>query len=408
MLINKIRRVLSIWLLIAGMLLLTGCAGMDTVNDMMSGIGDLFADDDNTDPPTKLPEEDGGEYQPEIQSELLWSESVGKGADQKFLKLIPAVRAGRIYVASHDGKLQARSTVDGDLIWETETDHLLAAGPGLSAHLIIMGTSHGEVLAFDMETGQQKWSTTVSSEVLAVPVIAKGKVIVRTTDGKIFALREDDGSFVWSAEHSVPALSIRGAGSPLVVDDVIIVGGANGKLFGLQLVDGKALWESTIVIPSGRSEVERLVDLDVDPIESRSSVFISSYQGGTSAVSETDGEVVWRNENVSSYTGITADYRYLYISDTHSEVYQLDQRNGASLWKQKDLHNRQLSTAVVYDSFVVAGDYQGYVHWMSTNDGRLLSRIKVGKSPIQNKPVVADGIVFVYAKDGTLAALKAK
>jgi outer membrane protein assembly factor BamB len=150
------------------------------------------------------------------------------------------------------------------------------------------------------------------------------------------------------------------------------------------------------------------VDLDVDPIESRSTVYISSYQGGTSAVSESDGEVTWRNESVSSYTGISADYRYLYISDSHSEVYQLDQRNGASLWKQKDLHNRQLSTAVVYDNFVVVGDYLGYVHWLSINDGRLLSRIKVGKSAIQNKPVVADGVVYVYAKDGTLAALKLK
>jgi len=410
MFINKIRRLLSVWLLLTGLMLMTGCAGLDTVNEMMSGIGDLFADEDNADPPAKLPEEqdDAEEYKPEVQSELIWTDTVGNGADQKFLKLIPAVRADRIYVASHDGKLQARSTVDGHLLWETETERLLAAGPALSAHLLIMGTTHGEVLAFDIDTGQQKWSTTVSSEVLAVPVIAKGKVIVRTTDGKVIALREDDGGFIWAVEHSVPALSIRGAGSPLVLDDVIIVGGANGKLFGLQLADGKALWDSTIVMPSGRSEVERLVDLDVDPIESRSSIFISSYQGGTSAVSESDGEVVWRNESVSSYTGISADYRYLYISDTHSEVYQLDQRNGASLWKQKDLHNRQLSTAIVYGNYVVAGDYQGYVHWLSTTDGRLLSRIKIGKSPIQNKPVVADGIVYVYAKDGTLAALKVK
>jgi len=405
---NKIRRLLSVWVLLTGMLLLTGCAGMETVTDMISGIGDLFADEDNADPPAKLPEENDGDYQPEVQSELLWQESVGKGADQKFLKLIPVVRAGRIYVGSHDGKLQARSIVNGDLIWETETEHLLAAGPGIGSQLLIMGSSHGEVLAFDLDTGLQKWSATVSSEVLAVPVIAKGKVIIRTTDGKIVALRENDGGFIWSAEHSVPALSIRGAGSPLVLDDVVIAGGANGKLFALQLSDGKALWESTIVMPSGRSEVERLVDLDVDPIESRGSVYISSYQGGTSAVSESDGEVVWRNETVSSYTGISADYRYLYISDSHSEVYQLDQRTGASLWKQKELHNRQLSTAVVYANYVVAGDYEGYVHWLSTSDGRLLSRIKVGKAPIQNKPVVLDGIVYVYAKDGTLAALKAQ
>ena len=402
--IRNYRRFSFISLLFAALLFLNGCAGLDTVGDMMSGLTELFADDDNTDPPATLQED----FQAEIQTELLWKESIGNGADQKHLKLAPAIRDGFVYVSDHNGHLQARSVADGDLAWESKTEYLFAAGPGLGRQYAIMGTSHGEVVAFDIKTGTEKWSTLVSSEVLAVPVIAKGKVIIRTTDGKIVALREDDGAFLWSAEHSVPALSIRGAGAPLIIEDTIIAGAANGKLSALQLADGKALWEATIAIPSGRSEVERLVDLDVDPIEARGSLFIASYQGGTSSVSQVDGDVIWRNENVSSYTGISADFRYLYVSDSHGEVWQLDQRNGASLWKQKDLHNRQLSAAVAYENYVVAGDFEGYVHWLSISDGRLLGRIKIAKSPIETKPVVVDGIVYVYAKDGTLAALKAR
>ncbi len=339
---------------------------------------------------------------------MLWNESVGDGADKKYLKLLPALRDGKIYVADFNGRLQSRAISNGDIVWETKSDYTYAAGPGLGLQTAIMGTSHGQVVAFDIGTGVQKWSTFVSSEVLAVPVIAKGKVIVRTTDGKIIALREDDGGIIWSVEHSVPALSIRGAGAPLVSGDRVIAGSANGKLVALQLSDGKLLWEATIVIPSGRSEVERLVDLDVDPVVSRGSVYISSYQGGTSSVSEADGEVIWRNENVSSYTGISNDSRYLYVSDTHGEVWQLDQRSGASLWKQKELHNRQLTAAIVYNNYVVAGDFEGYVHWLSNSDGRLLARIKIAKAPIETTPVVVDGIVYVYAKDGTLAALKAR
>jgi len=176
----------------------------------------------------------------------------------------------------------------------------------------------------------------------------------------------------------------------------------------LQLIDGKVLWEATIAIPSGRSEVERLVDLDVDPIESHGSLFVCSYQGGTTAASEGDGDVIWRNENVSSYSSISSDLRYLYISDSHGDVWQLDQRNGASLWKQKDMHNRRLTAAVNYGNYVVVGDFEGYVHWLSTNDGRVLGRIKIAKSPIETKPVIEDGLVIVYAKDGTLAAMRAK
>ena len=151
-----------------------------------------------------------------------------------------------------------------------------------------------------------------------------------------------------------------------------------------------------------------MVDLDVDPIESRSSLYVCSYQGGTSSVAIADGDVVWRNEEVSSYTGISHDNRYLYISDSHGEVWQLDQRNGASLWKQKDLHNRQLSAAIVYQQYVVFGDFEGYLHWLSISDGRVVGRIKIAKAPITTPPVVVDDVVYAYAKDGVLAAIKIK
>ena len=385
-------------------LLASGCTALDVTRDLISDLSDsMFGDDDSADPPAVL-----AEYQAELQIDVLWKETVGDGADKQFLKLIPAVQSDRIYVADRKGKLQARSTNNGDLVWESDNDLDFSAGPGIGREILVMGCSSGEVAAYDIATGEQKWLTTVPSEVQAVPVVAKGIVIIRTTDGKIVALREADGSRIWLSESSVPALSIRGAATPLVLDNTVIIGSANGKLQALQLDDGKNMWESTIAIPTGRSEVERLVDLDVDPIERRGAIFVSSFTGGTSSASEVDGEVIWRNPEISSYAGISADYRYLYVTDISSEVSQLDQRNGASLWKQKELHNRKLTAPVVYDNYVVVGDFEGYVHWLSTSDGRQLGRIQVSSSAIEAQPVIVDGTVYIYAKDGTLAALKAR
>ncbi|MCQ8104768.1 outer membrane protein assembly factor BamB [Methylomonas sp. SURF-2] len=391
-------------LLFAGLLLLSGCAGLDAGREMLSGLSDsIFGEDDSADPPAALQE-----YQAEVQIDVLWKESVGDGADKQYLKLIPSVQSDRIYAADRKGSLQARNLANGDLVWGTNTDFAFSAGPGLGRRVVVMGCTSGEVIAFDIGTGEQLWLTNVPSEVQAVPVIAKDVVIVRTTDGKVIGLREADGAQLWVSESSVPALSIRGAGAPIVIDNAAIVGSANGKMQALQLNDGKSLWEATIAMPTGRSEVERLVDLDVDPLHNRGAIFVSSFNGGTSSVSEVDGDIIWRNPEISSYTGISADYRYLYISDTKSEVSQLDQRNGASLWKQKDLHNRQLTAAVVYDNYVVVGDFEGWVHWLSVSDGRQLGRIQVANSPIEAKPVIVDGTVYIYAKNGTLAALRAR
>jgi outer membrane protein assembly factor BamB len=188
----------------------------------------------------------------------------------------------------------------------------------------------------------------------------------------------------------------------------VIEGYDNGKLMALRLSDGKYVWETSVAIPKGRSEVERLVDLDVDPIEVGGVIYIASYRGGAAAVSELDGDVLWRNEAISSYTGLSNDFRYLYLSDSRDDVWQLDQRTGASLWKQKELHQRKLTAPAVYENYVVVGDFEGYVHWLSTSDGRQLGRIKVADSAIDAKPVVVDDTVYVYANDGTLTALKTR
>jgi outer membrane protein assembly factor BamB len=394
----------SVFPLLTCLPLLAGCAGLDAGRDFVSGLTEyITGDDDNADPPATLQE-----YTPEVQLEIVWKESIGNGADEKYLKLTPAVAEGTVYVGDNKGHLQARGAGNGSLTWENNTDYSFSAGPGLGVHTLVMGTSNGEVIGFEKGTGEQRWKIDVPSEVLAAPVVSHGVVIVRTTDGKIIGLKEENGAQLWTFEHSVPALSIRGTGAPIIIDDNVIAGSANGKLQALQLKDGKAIWEATIAIPSGRSEVERLVDLDVDPVASRGAIYIASFTGGASSVSEVDGDVLWRNEAVSSYTGLSLDYRYLYVSDTQSDVWQLDQRSGASLWKQKDLHNRQLTAAVVYQSYVVVGDFEGYVHWLSNSDGRQLARIQVSKAAIEAKPVVVDDTVFIYAKDGTLAALRAK
>lgn len=383
---------------------LVGCAALDTVGESVSGITDYFSGgEDNTDPPTEL-----GEIVPEIQVEVLWKKSIGVGADEHTLKLVPAIGPGKILAADREGLVQARELSTGDLSWEAETEFHFSGGPGLGAGTVILGTSDAEVVALNFENGQLLWKAGVSSEVLSVPVIANGVVVVRTTDGSVVALDEKTGGKLWNYEQSVPALSVRGTGSLLISGDNVIGGYDNGKLIALRLTDGKLIWETSIVLPTGRSEVERLVDLDVDPIETDGVIYIASYQGGIAAVSAGDGDVMWRNESISSSSGMASDWRYLYLTDSKSDVWQLEQRTGASLWKQKDLHQRKLTAPATYESNVVVGDLEGYVHWLSASDGRQLARVQVTDSPIDAKPLVVDNTVYVYAKDGTLAALKAR
>jgi outer membrane protein assembly factor BamB len=377
---------------------------MDVVKDSVSGISDYFSGgEDNAEPPAILTE-----FVAEVQIEKIWSSSTGVGANEQTVKLAPAIHNQKIITADREGLVQARHLATGDKVWAVETELKLSGGVGLGAETVILGSSNAEVIALNSDTGDKLWTVKVSSEVLAIPTIAKHVVIVRTTDGTVTALNEQTGAKLWSYEHAVPALSIRGTGAPLIVDDKVIAGYDNGKLVALDLRNGKFSWETTISIPKGRSEVERLVDLDVDPIEINDVIYIASYRGGIAAISASDGDGMWRNENISSYSGLSNDFRYLYLSDSKSNVWQIDQRTGGGLWQQKDLHHRRLTAPATYQNYVVVGDFEGYVHWLSSSDGRQLGCIQVTDSPIENKPVVVDDVVYIYAKDGSIAALKAR
>jgi outer membrane protein assembly factor BamB len=384
-------------------LTLSGCATFEHLKDATQNLGNsLFGDNTNSEPPAVLTD-----YKSELEINVLWKAQVGVGKNKQALKLNLAVADHRVYVADKQGLVQAREATTGQLLWEIEAQHPLSAGPGIGANAVILGGSDAQVLAVNKTDGSLLWMTRVSSEVLAVPVIAEGVVIIRTTDGEVVALDEKDGHRIWSVEETPPALMLRGLGTPVMVKNTVMLGFASGKLMALELHSGKNLWETTVAMPTGRSEVERLVDLAADPVSQEDLIYVSSYHGGLSALTA-EGNVLWRNEHLSSATGVGSDGRYLYITDNDSDVWQVDPRTGGTLWKQAELHYRVLTAPVVYGEAVLVGDYEGYLHCLGRNDGRLLARIQLSSSALDSKPIVVDDTVYIYAKDGTLAALKAK
>ncbi|HIG66040.1 MAG TPA: outer membrane protein assembly factor BamB [Methyloprofundus sp.] len=386
---------------ILALIFILGLSGCATLTNMSDSVGDLFKDSDNSEPPAELTE-----YESEVKLDILWDKSDGDGTDGLALNLVPAVAEGRVIIADHDGLIQARSLLDGELFWEVETDLPISSGPVIDGDLLFVGTSKADVLALNTNTGEAVWKHRVSSEVMALPVAVGDNLIVRSADGFDIALNREDGKQVWSVEHNIPALSVRGEGAPVAVGDMVIIGYANGKLMAINSADGANIWETSVAIPRGRSEIDRLTDLNGTPVLNDDIIFVSSYKSGVNAVTPIDGEVIWRNEVISSFQGLSADYSYLYLSDSSSDVWQLDQRNGASYWKQTDLHQRRLSMPAVYGDYVVVGDFEGYLHWLSKTDGRLLGRIEITDEPIVAQPVVVEDTLYVYATDGTLAAVR--
>ncbi|NIR28044.1 MAG: outer membrane protein assembly factor BamB [Gammaproteobacteria bacterium] len=379
----------GLYLLLVASLSVNGC-----------GVSKLWKQKDNTEPPTPLVE-----LEPLTGIRTVWQRRIGSGTEEQYLRLAPEVGNGRVFAADPAGNVYALDAGRGRVIWQRRLDIPLSGGPGVGDGLVLVGSSEGDVVALDRDSGEVRWTARASSEILAAPQAADGVVVARTVDGKLFALNAADGSRLWVYDRTVPVLSLRGTGAPRLVDGMAIAGFDSGTLVAVSLNNAQPLWETQIAVSSGRSELERMVDIDGDPLIVGDTVYAVTFQGQLAAVDLGTGNVLWRRD-MSSYTDMGVDSRYVYVTDERSHVWALDRFTSASLWRQVELQARRVTAPVVSGDYVVVGDFEGYVHWLRREDGQFAARVRLDESAIMAPPVAEAGLVYVYTAGGTLAALR--
>lgn len=365
-------------------LTLAACGGSKTVRE----------------PPAPLPD-----FEPQVRVGELWSTGVGSGAGKRPLRLTPSFDGTTLYVADARGRVSAITSDSGRRLWETDVNHAVSGATGVGDGIVVVGTPKGQVIALNKEDGKQAWAAVVSSAVVAPPAVHGGVVVVQTADGKLTALGVADGKRLWIYERGEPALSLLGTAAPLIVDEYALSGFASGKVVALNLRDGRLLWEFAVSQPRGRNEVERMVDVDAPLLIAHDMLYAASYQGKIVAVDMRTGRLQWTRD-VSTFTGLDAGRGHVYLTDEKGNVLAFDQATGASVWKQDKLHGRNLSAPVYFNGYVVVGDYQGYLHWLSADDGRFVSRSRVGSDAIASRLLAGPAAVYVLNQGGTLAALQ--
>jgi outer membrane protein assembly factor BamB len=232
-------------------------------------------------------------------------------------------------------------------------------------------------------------------------------VIVRTVDGRVRGLALDSGKELWSNEQPVPRLTLRGVSRPVLAGDTAVCGFDNGKVVAYGAANGDVLWETAVSPPRGKTELERLVDIDGALAISGHDVFVAGFQGRVAMVALDSGQIWWSRE-ASSYRGIALAGETIYMTSADSMVVAMRRRDGTPVWQQDRLARRGLTAPAVDGDALVVADFEGYVHWLDAESGALIGRIKAGGTRYTNAPVVAGGFVYLQNDAGELYALRAQ
>jgi len=343
---------------------------------------------------------------PSIKVQHVWGAQVDdKKAAVLRLGLGVAIDGNRVYAAGHRGDVVALDLQNGHVVWRAKTRAPLSGGTAASPDLVLIGASDGQLFAFNPANGEPRWKVRLNGEVLAAPTLSAHLVAVRTGDGKLHALSPADGHELWAQEQQVPRLSLRGTARPVISGDLVLCGFDNGKVVAVNASDGSVLWEATVTPPHGRTELERLADIDSAVDVSGHDVYAVGFQGRVAMLALDTGQVWWSHE-ASSYRGLTLDEDTLYMATADGEVVALKTRTGAEVWRQKALLHRGLSALAVTDDAIIAGDFQGYVHWLDKSTGALAARVQAGKARISTAPLVAGNMVVVINDRGQINAYR--
>ncbi|MRH77515.1 outer membrane protein assembly factor BamB [Spiribacter sp. C176] len=334
----------------------------------------------------------------------LWRTRIG-GVDQANDRLELATDGSRIFAASASGEIAALNLETGRNEWTFTVDGVISGAVGVGEGLVVVGTRDGRLIAVSAQTGDLQWDAVVGSEILAPPQIEQGAVATRTGDGAVFVLDAQSGERQWLYRRSVPALSVRGHSAPVFVRNGVVAGFENGRISALDLTEGSPAWEATVSAPEGRTDLDRMVDIDADPVVSGSALYAGSYQGRLVGMRLSNGEIVWARP-ISVLGGISVDQDKVYVTDDEGQLWGLDRSNGATVWRLDALAGLELSAPVRHGEFLLFGGSDGNVYWVDTDSGRILARRSIGSARITARPVVNNNIAYVLDLDGRLQALE--
>ena len=331
------------------------------------------ADDDNLDQPTELVPFDSKHY-----LEVTWHAATGPGAEEQYVFLQPLILKKIGVTVSRTGLITITDLKSGDYETDIELDSVISAGVGGNEDIWLVATRDAYVIAIDGKKHRELWRTRVPSEVLSRPQIYKQTVIIRTIDGKILSLDINDGKIRWQYQRAIPDLTLRGTSEPVIARDKIFAGLADGRLIAISPDNGEVIWDIALAIPTGRSEVQRLVDIDGDAELYGRVLYAASFQGRVAAIDVDRGQFLWARD-FSTHTGVVLDEDTLYSSDENGHVWALDRLNGATVWKQEKLAYRAVTRPTIVGDYIAVGDFEGYIHFLSRYDGRFVARFQLGQ-----------------------------
>ncbi len=250
-----------------------------------------------------------------------------------------------------------------------------------------------------LERGREIWREKLGALSFTAPLVAGERVFVMTADKVVSAYDARSGRRLWTyVRQGEFPLALRQGSVMLAVGDTLVVG-ISGRLVGLDPLQGVLRWEVPIATARGTNDVERLVDLVGRVSRDGDVVCARAFQTAIGCVDTTRGNLLW-SKPASGAQGIHGDADFVFGTESDGKVIAWRRADGERAWTSERLRFRGLTAPLAIGRSVAVGDATGLVHFLSRQDGSLLTRLPTDGSPIVAAPAVVGNTLVVVTQNG--------
>lgn len=338
------------------------------------------------------------ELAPKIAGRVVWHQRVGSVNPTSVM----AVNADIVTVALKDGSVVALDSETGRERWRADAGAKLSASVGSDGRFASVVTVDNELVTFDQ--GKLLWRARLGSKVVTPPLVAGERVFVQGVDRAAVAFDALDGRKLWVQQRQGDPLTLAQPSVLAPFKDTLLIG-QGAKLAGLDPLLGTVRFEVTVASPRGTNEVERLADLVGPAGRVGDVVCVRAFQASVGCVNAERGSLVW-SKTVGGYQGVAADDQYVFAADASDRITAWRLVNGDVAWASEKFMHRGLSTPLSVGRTVVFGDSEGYVHFLSREDGQPLLRIATDGDAIIGAPVRSGSTIVVLTAGGSVYAFR--
>ncbi len=333
-----------------------------------------------------------------VSARQSWNTRVG----QVNFPLQVSVSGDSVALASGDGTVALLDAQTGRDLWRVALNTPVAAGVGTDGKVAALVTKANEVVA--LQDGRELWRQKLVAQAFTAPFVAGGRVFVLAGDRSVNAFDGQTGRKLWTQQRPTEPLILRQSGVMLAVGDTLVVGLA-GRLAGLNPGNGSIRWEAPIASPRRINDVERLVDLVGRVSRDGDTVCARAFQASIGCVNTARGNLLW-TKPANGVQGIHGDDRLLFGTEADGTVNAWRRADGERVWSTDRLRYRNLTAPLLAGRSVVIGDFSGFIHLLSRDDGSLLNRLPTDGSAIAAAPVLAGNTLIAVTHNGGVYGFK--